>query len=137
MDGSTDASVDDFRTLRPPWSAFAPTELPCGQLLEACARSAATARQALAAAASPADAELLATLDETALLCRTTVEAIALQARTERELRLICAAICHLCAEQSSGRHEPWAEPLAALCARCADACRDGTPALRRRRATC
>jgi len=135
MDDATGARLDETPARRPVPLAFARPELPCTQLLEACARITASARSALATDAGPADLDLLATLDEATLLCRATVDAIALQARTERELRLICAAICHLCAEQCSVRAEPWAEPLAALCSRCADACRDGTPALRRPRA--
>lgn len=106
----------------------------CTQLVSACAQAAASARTALAAGnGAHASPELLSTLQECALLCQAVVDAMAMEARTERDLRLICAAICHLCAEQCTGRIESWAEPLAALCSSCADACRQPPPRPRRR----
>lgn len=95
------------------------TDPGCRRQLAACA-SAADAATTLAGD----DPELQRTLAELALLCGTTAQALALDARTTRELRLICAALCHLCAEQCSGRAEPWARRLARRCRQCADACR-------------
>lgn len=106
---------------------------PCHELVAACGHAAASARRALVGAGTHASPDLLSTLEECELLCRAVVEAMAMQARTERDLRLICAAICHLCAEQCTGRAEAWAEPLAALCTSCADACRQPPPRTRRR----
>lgn len=91
----------------------------CTELLGACVGAAEAA-----AAACGDDPELSHTLAELRLLCSATREAIALRARTRRELRLICAAICHLCAEQCSARPEAWAQQLAHACGRCAHACR-------------
>lgn len=96
-----------------------PAPSSCEQLLAACAEAVDRA-----APQAALDAELSATLAECALLCRTTRDAMRLQARTSRELRLICAAICHLCAEQCAARPEPWAARLAVLCTRCAESCR-------------
>lgn len=122
-----------------PHTLSSPRLLPspsCNELVTACVQAAASARFALAAGrGAHAAPELLATLQECELLCRAVADAMAMQARTERDLRLICAAICHLCAEQCTGRNEAWAEPLAALCASCADACRQPPARPRRARA--
>lgn len=95
----------------------------CPQLLEACAGRAHAVQGALAA--QDRDRDLAATLAECTLLCRTTRDAIEMRARTERELRLICAAICHLVADLCSERPEDWASPLAALALLCAESCRN------------
>jgi|SRR5690606_2876495 len=92
----------------------------CGPLLAECA---AAAEAALALVGD--DRELQRTLAELALLCRTTHAALAIGARTSRDLRLICAALCDLCAGQCSGRIEPWARRLAGRCRPCAQACRE------------
>ena len=91
----------------------------CGELLATCA----DAGERVAALAGD-DPELQRTAAELALLCRTTEQALAMGARTTRELRLICAALCHLCAEQCGTRSDPWSRRLVRHCRECAHACR-------------
>ena len=95
----------------------------CERLLEHCARLASAAHGQLHDCPNELH-ELSATLAECSLLCETALRAMALQARTERDLRLICAAVCHLTADLCNARRDDWAAPLAATASACAEACR-------------